>query len=46
MLGLIHEKRKARDKAIAAWEACLANAQEERMREIADKHIRHLRGQP
>jgi len=42
MLGLIYEKKGLRDKAIAAWKACLENAAEPRMRETAKKHLHHL----
>jgi cytochrome c-type biogenesis protein CcmH/NrfG len=45
MLGLIYEKKKDTAKALAAWEACLKNAKEDRMREIAGKHIKHLKEQ-
>lgn len=44
MLGLIYEKKKLTERAIAAWEACRAAAGDEKMREIADKHIGLLRG--
>lgn len=42
MLGLIYEKKGLRDKALAAWKACLENAQEARMRDTASRHIHHL----
>jgi len=42
MLGLIYEKQGLKDKAIAAWKACLDNASEPRMRETARKHLHHL----
>lgn len=43
MLGLIYEKKGLREKAIAAWEACLKNATEPHGRETAIKHLHHLR---
>ncbi len=43
MLGLIYEKKKMTDKAIAAWRTCLENTQENQMRKIAEKHLKHLR---
>ena len=42
MLGLIYEKKGLKDKAIAAWKACLENAHEERLRETAIRHLHHL----
>lgn len=42
MLGLIYEKKKLVDQAISAWKACLANATEDQMKEIAQKHLAHL----
>lgn len=42
MLGLIYEKKKMKEQAIAAWKACLANATEDSMKEIAQKHLGHL----
>jgi cytochrome c-type biogenesis protein CcmH/NrfG len=42
MLGLIYEKKGLRDKAIAAWKACLENTQDPRMRDTAIRHIHHL----
>ena len=43
MLGLIYEKKGLRDKAIAAWKACLENATEPQTRETALKHLHHLK---
>jgi cytochrome c-type biogenesis protein CcmH/NrfG len=42
MLGLIYEKKKMKDQAIGAWKSCLANTTEERVKEIARKHLSHL----
>ncbi|OGS12577.1 MAG: hypothetical protein A2234_06320 [Elusimicrobia bacterium RIFOXYA2_FULL_58_8] len=42
MLGLIYEKKGLRDKAIAAWKACLDNTQDPRMRDTATRHLHHL----
>ncbi|MCM2266335.1 MAG: tetratricopeptide repeat protein [Elusimicrobiales bacterium] len=42
MLGLIYEKKGLKDKALAAWKACLENAQDARMRDTAARHIHHL----
>lgn len=44
MLGLIYEKKGETKKAITAWEACLENAAEERLRETARKHLHYLKG--
>ncbi|MDE2237102.1 MAG: tetratricopeptide repeat protein, partial [Elusimicrobia bacterium] len=41
MLGLIYEKKGLRDKAMQAWQACLANARHPEMREKARNHL-HL----
>lgn len=45
MLGLIYEKKKLKEKAIAAWKACLKHATEPQMKEIAEKHLHHLEKQ-
>ena len=42
MLGLIYEKKGLKDKAIAAWTACLQNAVEPHLRETARKHLHCL----
>lgn len=42
MLGLIYEKKGLREKALAAWKACLDNTQDPRMRDTAARHIHHL----
>ena len=42
MLGLIYEKKKLKEQAIASWKACLANATDDQMKEIARKHLAHL----
>ncbi|OGR44552.1 MAG: hypothetical protein A2X35_00370 [Elusimicrobia bacterium GWA2_61_42] len=42
MLGLIYEKKELKDKAVAAWKACLASAAEPRLRETALKHLNNL----
>lgn len=42
MLGLIYEKKGMREKAIAAWKACLENTQDPRLRETAVRHLHHL----
>lgn len=42
MLGLIYEKKGLKDKAIAAWKACLENAVEPHIRETALKHLTNL----
>jgi len=44
MLGLIYEKKGETQKAITAWQACLENAVEERLRETARKHLHYLKG--
>ena len=43
MLGLIYEKKGLKEKAIAAWKACLENASEPHARETALKHLHHLK---
>ena len=42
MLGLIYEKKGLREKAVAAWKACLENTQDPRLRETAVRHLHHL----
>lgn len=42
MLGLIYEKKGLKEKAIAAWRACLENTQDPRARDTAQRHIHHL----
>lgn len=42
MLGLIYEKKGMREKAVAAWKACLENTQDPRLRETAIRHLHHL----
>lgn len=42
MLGLIYEKKGMKDKAIAAWKACLENTTDPRMRDTAMRHLHHL----
>lgn len=42
MLGLIYEKKGLKDKAIAAWKACLETAVEPHIRETALKHLTNL----
>lgn len=42
MLGLIYEKLGLKDKALAAWRACLENTQDPRARDTAQKHIHQL----
>lgn len=42
MLGLIYEKKGMKDRALAAWRACLENAKETRMRDTAARHIHNL----
>ncbi len=42
MLGLIYEKKGLRDRALAAWRACLENASEPAMRATATRHIHNL----
>jgi cytochrome c-type biogenesis protein CcmH/NrfG len=41
MLGLIYEKKKLKEKAIAAWTACLASP-EPKVRDIAKSHLHRL----
>lgn len=42
MLGLIYEKKGLRDRAIAAWRACLENTGDPQMRATAERHLHHL----
>lgn len=42
MLGLIYEKKALRDRAIAAWRACLETAADPQMRATAERHLHHL----
>lgn len=42
MLGLIYEKKGMKEKALAAWRACLENAKEPGMRATAARHIHNL----
>ena len=42
MLGLIYEKKNLKDKAIAAWRACLDTAVDPHLRETAIKHLNTL----
>jgi len=42
MLGLIYEKKGLKDKAIAAWKACLETTSDPRMRDTAIRHLHHL----
>lgn len=42
MLGLIYEKKGLKPRAIAAWQACLDNTADPRMRETAVKHLNTL----
>lgn len=42
MLGLIYEKKGLKDRAIAAWKACLENTTDPRMRDTAMRHLHHL----
>ena len=39
MLGLIYEKKKLKDQAVAAWKSCLANTKEDPIKEVAQKHL-------
>lgn len=41
MLGLVYEKKGLKDKAIAAWKACLESPAEPRLHNTARKHL-HL----
>lgn len=43
MLGLIYEKKGLKARAIAAWQACLDNAADPRLRDTALKHLNTLR---
>ena len=42
MLGLIFEKKGQTGKAISSWEACRNASKEEKMRQIAEKHLKIL----
>jgi len=42
MLGLVYEKKGLREKAIAAWKACLDTATEQRLKDTALKHLNNL----
>ncbi|HCC46502.1 MAG TPA: hypothetical protein DEQ38_00035 [Elusimicrobia bacterium] len=42
MLGLVYEKKGLKDKAIAAWKACLESAGEQHLRDTAIKHLNNL----
>lgn len=42
MLGLIYEKKGMRDRALAAWRACLEIASDPAMRATATRHIHNL----
>lgn len=42
MLGLIYEKKGLKDRALAAWRACLENTADPRARDTAQKHIHQL----
>ncbi len=42
MLGLIYEKKGLRDRAVAAWKACLENATDPQMRDTAERHLHRL----
>jgi tetratricopeptide (TPR) repeat protein len=42
MLGLIYEKKGLRDRAVAAWRACLENTGDPNMRNTAVKHLNNL----
>ena len=41
MLGLVYEKKGFKDKAVAAWRACLESPAEQRLHDTARKHL-HL----
>ncbi|OGR39816.1 MAG: hypothetical protein A2X29_06175 [Elusimicrobia bacterium GWA2_64_40] len=42
MLGLIYEKKGLKEKAIAAWKACLETAAEQKLKDTAVKHLNNL----
>lgn len=42
MLGLIYEKKGLRDRAVAAWRACLDNTADPGLRNTAIKHLNNL----
>lgn len=42
MLGLVYEKKGLKDKAIAAWKACLDTTTEQRLKDTALKHLNNL----
>lgn len=42
MLGLVYEKKGLREKAIAAWKACLETSTEQRLKDTAIKHLNNL----
>lgn len=43
MLALIYEKKGQNDKAIAAWQACVAHSKDPNLLAIANKHLKDLK---
>ncbi len=43
MLGLIYEKKKMTNEALKAWNSVLAISEEKWRRDVAGKHIHHLK---
>lgn len=46
MLALIYEKKKSFDKARTSWRVCLEHSKDERIKEIARKHLALLEKTP
>ena len=46
MLGLIYEKKKLYSNARTSWRVCLENSQDQRIKEMARKHLTQLEKNP